>query len=101
MRKDSITMRAFRRYYSYNPKYFPLKFLQIVFENFSPYFTLWMSSEIVTALYENGSKESIYTLIARPSWINYTKPTQNPTNPTRRKLVKDLKNWKNSSAIFL
>ena len=63
MRKDSITMRAFRRYHSYNPKYFPLKFLQIVFENFSPYFTLWMSSEIVTALYENRSKESIYTLI--------------------------------------
>lgn len=63
MAKNSITARAFRLYNSYNSKYFPIKVLQIVFENIAPYFTLWMSSEIVTALYEGPDKRSIYTLI--------------------------------------
>ena len=64
MRKDSITKRAFKLYSSYNPKYFPVKFFQILFDNFAPYFTLWMSSEIVTALYSKADKQSVYILIA-------------------------------------
>lgn len=64
MTKDTVTLRAFRRYSGYNPKYFPVKFLQILFENLAPYFSLWMSSEIVTALYRGDSREQLYALIA-------------------------------------
>ncbi len=64
MSKDNITKKAFKVYHAYNPKYFPLKFLQIIFDNISPYFNLWMSSEIVTALYEERVKKEIYMLIA-------------------------------------
>ena len=64
MSKNNITKRAYKLYSSYNPNYFPLKFLQIVFDNISPYFNLWMSSEIITALYEERAKKEIYTLVA-------------------------------------
>lgn len=63
MRKDSITKRALRLYSSYNPKYFPCMFLKVLFDNIAPYFTLWMSSEIVTALYEGRTRDTIYMLI--------------------------------------
>ena len=61
MSKNNITKRAYKLYSSYNPNYFPLKFLQIIFDNISPYFNLWMSSEIITALYEERAKKEIYT----------------------------------------
>lgn len=64
MIKDSVTLRAFRRYNAYNPKYFPVKFLHILFENLAPYFSLWMSSEIITALYQGEGRTQIYILIA-------------------------------------
>lgn len=64
MRKDNVTKRAFRMYHAYNPKYFPLCFLKTVFREVSPYFNLWMSSEIVTALYEGRGRESVYFLVA-------------------------------------
>ena len=63
MRKFSITRKALRVYAGYNPKYFPLLFLQTVFNNLAPYFNLWMSAEIVTALYESRGKEEIYRLV--------------------------------------
>ena len=63
MRKFSITKRALRVYAAYNPKYFPLLFLQVVFNNLSPYFNLWMSAEIITSLYEVRGKEEIYSLV--------------------------------------
>ncbi|MDE7222579.1 MAG: ABC transporter ATP-binding protein/permease [Acetatifactor sp.] len=63
MRKENITRRALKMYHAYNPKYFPLRFLQIVFKNISPYFNLWMSSEIVTALCESRERQEIYFLI--------------------------------------
>lgn len=63
MSKISITKKAYKRYSGYNPKYFPLKFFHIVFRNISPYFNLWMSSEIVTALYKESTKKEIYRLI--------------------------------------
>ncbi len=63
MRKFSITRKALRVYAGYNPKYFPLLFLQTVFLNLSPYFNLWMSAEIVTALYESRGKEALYRLV--------------------------------------
>lgn len=64
MTKDPVTLRAFRHYNAYNPKYFPVKFLQILFECLAPYFSLWMSSEIVTALYRGDHRKQIYILIA-------------------------------------
>lgn len=63
MRKYSITRKALRVYAAYNPKYFPLLFLQTVFNNLTPYFNLWMSAEIVTALYELRGEEEIYRLV--------------------------------------
>ena len=63
-RKESITLRALRQYHSYNPRYFPLSFLQIAFREISPYFNLWMSAEIVTALYEGREKWELYLLVA-------------------------------------
>ena len=63
MRKFRITRKALRVYAAYNPKYFPLNFLQSVFNLLSPYFNLWMSAEIVSALYEGRGKEEIYRLV--------------------------------------
>ena len=62
--KENVTMRALRQYHSYNPRYFPLSFLQTAFEEVSPYFNLWMSAEIVTALYEGREKRELYLLVA-------------------------------------
>ncbi len=70
MRKNSITWRAFKRVNSYNPKYFPLRFAEIFFSLISPYFNLWMSAEIVTALYEGRDKMQIFTLIAITLLVN-------------------------------
>ena len=64
MRKSSITMRALKLYHAFNPKYFPIKYLSIFFDNFSPFYTLWMSSEIVTALYEGRGTDAIVVLVA-------------------------------------
>lgn len=63
MRKDSVTMRAIRMYYGNYPKYLPLTFLRIAFREISPYFNLWMSSEIVTALYERRERQELYLLV--------------------------------------
>lgn len=64
MRKDNVTMRALKLYHSFNKMYFPLTFLQIIFSSVSPYFNLWMSAEIVTALYEGRGRQAIFTLVA-------------------------------------
>ena len=64
MRKENITLRALRHYNAYNTKYFPLRFLTILFENLSPYFNLWMSSEIVTALYQGRTRTELIQLVA-------------------------------------
>ncbi len=64
MRKNNITIQAFKMYSAYNPKYFPIKFLETMFNNISPYFNLWLSSEIVTALYEGRDRGEIYLLVA-------------------------------------
>ena len=63
MRKNSITLRALKIYNSYNKAYFPVLLLRIIFDAISPYFNLWMSAEIVTALYEGRSRRAIITLV--------------------------------------
>lgn len=62
--KESITLKALKLYHSYNPHYFPLSFLQIALREISPYFNLWMSAEIVTALYEGRDRKELYLLVA-------------------------------------
>ena len=64
MRKDNVTMRALKLYHSFNKKYFPMTFLHIVFSSISPYFNLWMSAEIVTALYEGMERKVVFALVA-------------------------------------
>ena len=64
MRKDNVTIRALKLYHSFNKKYFPTSFLQTVFGSISPYFNLWMSAEIVTALYEGKDRKDIFILVA-------------------------------------
>lgn len=64
MRKNNTTMRALKLYHSFNKKYFPMSFLQAIFNSISPYFNLWMSAEIVTALYESRGRQAIFTLVA-------------------------------------
>ena len=64
MHNYKTTRRAFKLYHSYNPHYFPLRLFQILFSNLTPFFTLWMSAEIVTALYEKKTKEELFLLVA-------------------------------------
>ena len=63
MNNKNITARALKLYHGYNPKYFPIRFLQIFFDSVAPYFTLWMSSEIVSALYEGRTQREVTALI--------------------------------------
>ena len=63
MHNYKTTRQAFRLYHSYNPHYFPLRLFQIIFTNLTPFFTLWMSAEIVTALYEKQTKEELFLLV--------------------------------------
>lgn len=63
MYRYTITKKALSRYHAYHPAYFPLIFLKVVFEQISPYFNLWMSAELVTALYEKREKENLYLLV--------------------------------------
>ncbi len=69
--KYGVTRQTFRLYNANNPKYFPLLFLRVVFENISPYFNLWMSAEIVTALYEKRAAQDIYLLVAVTLFGNF------------------------------
>ena len=64
MHNYKTTRRAFKLYHSYNPHYFPLRLFHILFTNLTPFFTLWMSAEIVTALYEKKTKEELFLLVA-------------------------------------
>ncbi|MCM1057099.1 MAG: ABC transporter ATP-binding protein/permease [Firmicutes bacterium] len=66
-----VTMRAFKLYSANNPKYFPVCFLEILFEKLAPYFNLWMSSEIVSALYRKAGSQRIYLLVAVTLFGNF------------------------------
>lgn len=62
--KGNVTGRALRVYHGYNPRYFPTYIIKAVFHNASPYFNLWMSAEIVTALYGGRAAKELYLLTA-------------------------------------
>ncbi|MBR4866786.1 MAG: hypothetical protein IKU11_08860 [Clostridia bacterium] len=63
MRKTNVTREAYRRYAAHNPRYFPTKILHTFLSALSPYFTLWMSGEIVTALSQGREAENIWLLV--------------------------------------
>ncbi len=64
MNKKNVTWRAFKMYHGFWPSYFPLKASVILLNKFSPYFNLWMSAEIVTALYQGRERKEIFLLVA-------------------------------------
>ena len=63
MRKDHPNLRAIRMLAGFNKRYFPLYFLQILTVCVSPFFNLWMSAEIVTALYDRIPEKKIWMLV--------------------------------------
>ena len=63
MRKDSPNLRAIRMLAGFNKRYFPLYFLQKLVSSLSPFFNLWMSAEIVTALSDRLPEGEIWTLV--------------------------------------
>ena len=63
MRKDHPNLRAMRMLAGFNKRYFPLYFLQILTVCVSPFFNLWMSAEIVTALYDRIPEKKIWMLV--------------------------------------
>lgn len=63
MKRENITGRAFRMYSGYNPKYFPLCFMKIIFLDISFFFRIWMSAEIINGLYEGKGKKELYFLV--------------------------------------
>ncbi len=64
MSKENITRKALKLLHTYNPKYFPLCFLRGIFQNLFFYFKLWITAEIVNALYEGREKRELYLLVA-------------------------------------
>ena len=77
MHRFTITKKAVWRYHSYNTHYFPLRFFCILFQKVSPYFNLWMSAEIVTALYKGRTKQELYFLVAVTLFGNFFIQTMN------------------------
>ena len=63
MRKLSATRRAFKLYFGFNRKYLPLLFFSALFQKLSPFFNLYISSEIISVLFSGGSKEKIIMLV--------------------------------------
>lgn len=64
MNERNVTWRALKMYHGFQTSYFPLKALEILLNKFSPYFNLWMSAEIVTALYQGRTGREIFLLVA-------------------------------------
>ncbi len=64
MRKNSVIFRALKQYHGYNKRYFPLRLLQTLFQQTSPYFNLWMSAEIVNSLYDGKTGRELFVLVA-------------------------------------
>ena len=63
MKNKKVTLKALKLYHGFNKKYFPIKFLSLLFSEISPYYNLWMSAEIVTALYDNKEQSFVFRLI--------------------------------------
>ncbi|MCM1191312.1 MAG: ABC transporter ATP-binding protein/permease [Butyrivibrio sp.] len=88
-----VTMRAFKLYSANNPKYFPVCFLEILFEKLAPFFNLWMSSEIVSALYGKAGSQRIYLLVAVTLFGNFLVRAAGAvlrrTAETQEKILKD------------
>lgn len=63
--RNNPNLRAFKMLWSFNKRYFPIYFLTKLFSRISPFFNLWMSAEIVNALYgfDGAGERRIWTLV--------------------------------------
>lgn len=63
MKKNNPNIRALKMLIRFNPRYFPLFTLYTLVWRVSPFFNLWLSADIVTALYDGADKTRIWTLV--------------------------------------
>ena len=63
MRKNGPTRRVFGMFWGFGKKYFIAFALKQLFGTVTPYFNLWMSAEIVTALYEGREAPAVWNLV--------------------------------------
>ncbi len=63
MNKNNPNLRALKMLVSYNKRHFPLYFVYQLFVQISPYYNLWISAEIITALYENAGSRKVWILV--------------------------------------
>ena len=63
MKKNNPNIRALKMLFSFNPRYFPLFSLYTLIWRAIPFFNLWLSADIVTALYDGADKTRIWTLV--------------------------------------
>lgn len=63
MNKSGPTRRVFKMFWGFGKHYFILYALTQVFSTVTPYFNLWMSAEIITALYENRPSSTVWQLV--------------------------------------
>lgn len=60
---DNPNIRAIKLWYSFCPSYFLLMILNAVFSNFSPYFNIYMSAEIVSEIAGGRNREKLIVLV--------------------------------------
>nr|WP_302111298.1 ABC transporter ATP-binding protein [uncultured Acetatifactor sp.] len=63
MKKNNPNFRAFKMLAGLNRRYFPVFFFSKLFARVSPFVNLWLSAEIVTALFNGAQKRKIWTLV--------------------------------------
>lgn len=63
MRKENPNMRALKLLHSFCPSYFPLLVLKSFFGKLSPYFSLYLSAEIVNEIVGARNKDTLITLV--------------------------------------
>lgn len=63
MNKNNPNLRALKMLAGYNKRFFPLYFVYQLFVQISPYYNLWISAEIITALYENAGSRKVWILV--------------------------------------
>ena len=61
--RDSVNLRAIRFFASLSPAYFLVLILKSIFTRVTPYFNIYFSAEIVTALSAEESSDRIISLV--------------------------------------
>ena len=63
MKKNNPNFRGFKMLAGLNRRYFPVFFFSKLFARVSPFVNLWLSAEIVTALFDGAQERKIWTLV--------------------------------------